>query len=84
MASKEIDAITTQPISEDAKSHPPVPTSIPPKPEGETQQPPASDGQNHQSTDFEYNTQYSLAGGNCLFAIVEFAYICHLAPFRVM
>ncbi|XP_024909569.1 formin-binding protein 4 isoform X2 [Cynoglossus semilaevis] len=58
----EIDAITTQPISEDAKSHPPVPTSIPPKPEGETQQPPASDGQNHQSTDFEYNTQYSLAG----------------------
>ncbi|XP_062246640.1 formin-binding protein 4 isoform X1 [Platichthys flesus] len=58
----EIDAITTQPISEEAASHPSVPTNIPPKPEADAQQPSAGDGQNHQSTAFEYNTQYTLAG----------------------
>nr|XP_019957718.1 PREDICTED: formin-binding protein 4 [Paralichthys olivaceus] len=58
----EIDAITTQPSSEDAASHPSVPTNIPPKPEADAQQPSASEGQSQQSTDFEYNTQFSLAG----------------------
>ncbi|XP_018519625.1 formin-binding protein 4 isoform X1 [Lates calcarifer] len=58
----EIDAITTQPSSDDATAHPSVPTTAPPKPEVNTQQPAASEGQNQQSTEFEYNTQYSLAG----------------------
>ncbi|XP_059190949.1 formin-binding protein 4 isoform X2 [Centropristis striata] len=58
----EIDAITTQPSSDDAASHPSVPTATPPRPEVNTQQPAASDGQNQQSTEFEYNTEYSLAG----------------------
>ncbi|XP_069018024.1 formin-binding protein 4 [Embiotoca jacksoni] len=59
----EIDAITTQPSSDDATSHPSVPNATPPKPGANTQQPGAGQGgQNQQSTDFEYNTQYSLAG----------------------
>uniref|UniRef100_A0A665UN13 Formin binding protein 4 n=1 Tax=Echeneis naucrates TaxID=173247 RepID=A0A665UN13_ECHNA len=58
----EIDAITTQPNSDDATSHSSVPTTSPPKPEPHTQQPAASEEQNQPSTDFEYNTQYSLAG----------------------
>uniref|UniRef100_A0A3Q4HZ91 Formin binding protein 4 n=1 Tax=Neolamprologus brichardi TaxID=32507 RepID=A0A3Q4HZ91_NEOBR len=56
----EIDAITTQPSSDDAPT--PVPSATPPKPEVNTQQPAAGEGQNQQGTDFEYNTQYSLAG----------------------
>ncbi|KAM9854278.1 formin-binding protein 4 [Aulostomus maculatus] len=56
----EIDAITTQPSSDDATNPPSVPANIPPKPETSAQQPGASEGQ--QSTEFEYNTQYSLAG----------------------
>uniref|UniRef100_A0A3Q0SYX9 Formin binding protein 4 n=1 Tax=Amphilophus citrinellus TaxID=61819 RepID=A0A3Q0SYX9_AMPCI len=59
----EIDAITTQPSSDDAPSHQTVPNDAPPRPEVNTQQPAAGEGQNQQSTDFEYNTQYSLAGG---------------------
>uniref|UniRef100_A0A8C9X5R4 Formin binding protein 4 n=1 Tax=Sander lucioperca TaxID=283035 RepID=A0A8C9X5R4_SANLU len=58
----EIDAITTQPSSEDAASHPSVPTSTPPRPEVNTQQPAANEEQNQQHTSFEYNTEYSLAG----------------------
>ncbi|TMS05285.1 Formin-binding protein 4 [Larimichthys crocea] len=58
----EIDAITTQPSSDDAASHSSVPTTAPPRPEVNTQQPAASEEQNQQSTQFEYNTQYSLAG----------------------
>lgn len=58
----EIDAITTQPSSDDATSHPSVPSATPPKPEVNAQQPAAGQGQNQQGTDFEYNTQYSLAG----------------------
>uniref|UniRef100_A0A3Q3L839 Formin binding protein 4 n=1 Tax=Labrus bergylta TaxID=56723 RepID=A0A3Q3L839_9LABR len=58
----EIDAITTQPSSEDPASHPSVPTPTPPRPD-DTQPPAANEDQNQQSTDFEYNTQYSLAGG---------------------
>nr|XP_033490002.1 formin-binding protein 4 isoform X1 [Epinephelus lanceolatus] len=58
----EIDAITTQPSSDDAASHPTVPHTAPPRPEVNTQQPAASEGQNQQSTEFEYNTEYSLAG----------------------
>ncbi|XP_041794787.1 formin-binding protein 4 isoform X2 [Chelmon rostratus] len=58
----EIDAITTQPSLDDAASHSSVPTIAPPRPEVNTQQPAASEEQNQQSTEFEYNTQYSLAG----------------------
>ncbi|XP_028263593.1 formin-binding protein 4 isoform X2 [Parambassis ranga] len=57
----EIDAITTQPASEDG-SHPSVPNPTSPKPAVNSQQPAAGERQNQQSTDFEYNTQYSLAG----------------------
>ncbi|XP_070686590.1 formin-binding protein 4 isoform X2 [Pempheris klunzingeri] len=58
----EIDAITTQPSSDDAVSHPSVPTTRAPNPDVNTQQPAASEEQNQPSTEFEYNTQYSLAG----------------------
>uniref|UniRef100_I3JWC0 Formin binding protein 4 n=1 Tax=Oreochromis niloticus TaxID=8128 RepID=I3JWC0_ORENI len=58
----EIDAITTQPSSDDVPTHQSVPSAAPPKPEVNTQQPAAGEGQNQQGTDFEYNTQYSLAG----------------------
>uniref|UniRef100_UPI0037E724E4 formin-binding protein 4 isoform X2 n=1 Tax=Semicossyphus pulcher TaxID=241346 RepID=UPI0037E724E4 len=58
----EIDAITTQPSSDDPASQPSVPTTASPRPEGDTKQPAASEDQNQQSTEFEYNTQYSLAG----------------------
>lgn len=66
---QEIDAITTQPSSDDAPTHQSVPSATPPKPEVNTQQPAAGEGQTQQGTDFEYNTQYSLAGGNCLCCI---------------
>lgn len=58
---QEIDAITTQPSTDDAA------TSTPPRPGVNSQQPTAREGSNQQSTgaDFQYNTQYSLAGGNC-------------------
>lgn len=59
---QEIDAITTQPSSDDATSHPSGLITTPPKPEVT---PAANEGQGQQSTEFEYNTQYSLAGGNC-------------------
>lgn len=64
---QEIDAITTQPSTDDAASHSSVPTTAPPRPEVNAQQPAASEEQNQQSTEFEYNTEYSLAGGNCLY-----------------
>lgn len=54
---QEIDAITTQPNSENAASN----SS---QPEVTDQQPTASGEKNQQSAGFEYNTQYSLAGGN--------------------
>ncbi|XP_056273427.1 formin-binding protein 4 isoform X2 [Pseudoliparis swirei] len=57
----EIDAITTQPNSDDA-AEPSAPTANPPRPEVDAQQPSASADQNQQGTEFEYNTQYSLAG----------------------
>ncbi|XP_076027087.1 formin-binding protein 4 isoform X2 [Genypterus blacodes] len=55
----EIDAITTQPSSDDAAA-----TSTPPKPDANAQQPAAREGSDQQSTaaEFQYNTQYSLAG----------------------
>lgn len=62
---KEIDAITTQPSSDDAASHTPGQTTNSPRPEADSQQPAVSGDQNLQSTEFEYNTQYSLAGGMC-------------------
>ncbi|XP_042352216.1 formin-binding protein 4 isoform X2 [Plectropomus leopardus] len=58
----EIDAITTQPSSDDAASHPSVPNATPPRPEVNPQQPAASGEQSQQSTEFAYNTEYSLAG----------------------
>ncbi|XP_070827585.1 formin-binding protein 4 isoform X2 [Chaetodon trifascialis] len=58
----EIDAITTQPSLDDAVSHSSVPTIAPPRPEANTQQTAGSEEQNQHTTDFEYNTQYSLAG----------------------
>lgn len=58
----EIDAITTQPSSDDTASHSSVPNTVPPRPEVNAQQPAASQEQNQQGAEFEYNTQYSLAG----------------------
>ncbi|CAK6960093.1 formin-binding protein 4 [Scomber scombrus] len=58
----EIDAITTQPSSDNATTHPSTPAGAPPKPDANTQQSATSEGQNQQSTEFEYNTQESLAG----------------------
>ncbi|XP_068169670.1 formin-binding protein 4 [Antennarius striatus] len=55
----EIDAITTQPSSDDAASHSSVPTADPSRP---VQQPAANEVQHQQSAGFEYNTEYSLAG----------------------
>ncbi|XP_075944852.1 formin-binding protein 4 isoform X1 [Anarhichas minor] len=57
----EIDAITTQPNSDDT-AQPSVPTTTPPRPEVDARQPAASADQNQQSTEFVYNTQYSLSG----------------------
>lgn len=54
---QEIDAITTQPGSENAGS----------APDGTDQQPGAAGGEkNQQNSEFAYDTHYSLAGGNCL------------------
>uniref|UniRef100_A0A3Q3X206 WW domain-containing protein n=1 Tax=Mola mola TaxID=94237 RepID=A0A3Q3X206_MOLML len=58
----EIDAITTQPSSDEAASQSSLAAADPPKPEANSQQAAASEEQNQQSTEFEYNTQYSLAG----------------------
>ncbi|XP_056454573.1 formin-binding protein 4 isoform X2 [Gadus chalcogrammus] len=60
----EIDAITTQPNSEDAPPHPVVPSPTPPRPENNVQQGVHTKGQEQPSTeaDFQYNTQDSLAG----------------------
>lgn len=46
-------------------------TSTPPRPEDETQQTAANEGQKEQVTEtqFEFNTQYSLAGGNYQFCL---------------
>uniref|UniRef100_A0A3B5KRI8 Formin binding protein 4 n=1 Tax=Xiphophorus couchianus TaxID=32473 RepID=A0A3B5KRI8_9TELE len=59
----EIDAITTQPAADDAAAPASVSNANPPRPEVKPQQQSALDGHNQQSTEFEYNTQYSLAGG---------------------
>uniref|UniRef100_A0A3P9KHU0 Formin binding protein 4 n=1 Tax=Oryzias latipes TaxID=8090 RepID=A0A3P9KHU0_ORYLA len=55
----EIDAITTQPSSEEAAA---PPASVPPKPEAKVQPSADGDGHHQQSGDFEYDTQNSLAG----------------------
>ncbi|XP_037111029.1 formin-binding protein 4 isoform X1 [Syngnathus acus] len=52
----EIDAITTQPSSDDAAGQPSIPTGSAPKPDANAQQPGAKPDQ------LEFNTQYSLAG----------------------
>ncbi|KAJ3596587.1 hypothetical protein NHX12_002992 [Muraenolepis orangiensis] len=60
----EIDAITTQPNSEDASPHPVAPSPTPPRPENNSQQGTPTKGQEQPCTeaDFRYNTQESLAG----------------------
>ncbi|CAN9498774.1 unnamed protein product [Ophioblennius macclurei] len=58
----EIDAITTQPTPDDTTSNPADPNSAPPKPEGSAQHPAAGDALTQHNADFQYNTQYSLAG----------------------
>ncbi|XP_014889555.1 formin-binding protein 4 [Poecilia latipinna] len=58
----EIDAITTQPAADDAAAPASVSNANPPRPEVKAQQQSALDGHDQQSTEFEYNTQYSLAG----------------------
>lgn len=60
---QEIDAITTQPAADDAAAPASVSNANPPRPEVKAQQQSALDGHDQQSTEFEYNTQYSLAGG---------------------
>lgn len=72
---KEIDAITTQPSSDEAASHSSLPTTDPPRPEVNNQQLAASQNQNQQGAEFEYNTHYSLAGGNCFVKIKSAAYV---------
>ncbi|KAK3558422.1 hypothetical protein QTP86_018020 [Hemibagrus guttatus] len=58
----EIDAITTQPVQTDdtTKEEPNVPAPTPPRPEPKTEQ--NSYAQNGSAQEFQYNTQYSLAG----------------------
>lgn len=56
---QEIDAITTQPSSDQQSSLPPTESL---KPQGNNKSA-ASEEQKQQSTEFEYNTQYSLATG---------------------
>lgn len=58
----EIDAITTQPVPTDdtLKEEPNAPAPTPPRPEPKTEQHTYS--QNGSSQEFQYNTQYSLAG----------------------
>ncbi|KAM4618871.1 formin-binding protein 4 [Polymixia lowei] len=60
----EIDAITTQPNSDDPTSNPSVPSTNSPRPELNTQQLAPDGGQDQQRTGeaFQYNTQYSLSG----------------------
>lgn len=65
---QEIDAITTQPAQTDdaTKEEPIAPAPTPPRPEPKTEQ--HSYSQNGSAQEFQYNTQYSLAGGeeiNC-------------------
>uniref|UniRef100_A0A3Q2QGZ7 Formin binding protein 4 n=1 Tax=Fundulus heteroclitus TaxID=8078 RepID=A0A3Q2QGZ7_FUNHE len=57
----EIDAITTQPSTDDAAAPASVSNATPPRPKDKSQQP-VQDGHDPQSTEFEYNTQCSLAG----------------------
>ncbi|XP_060742180.1 formin-binding protein 4 isoform X2 [Tachysurus vachellii] len=58
----EIDAITTQPAQTDdtTKEEPIAPAPTPPRPEPKTEQ--HSYSQNGSAQEFQYNTQYSLAG----------------------
>ncbi|XP_056137617.1 formin-binding protein 4 isoform X2 [Lampris incognitus] len=59
----EIDAITTQPTSDEPACQPSLPTSTPPRPEPSGQQPSTEEqAQQTAGTEFQYNTQYSLAG----------------------
>lgn len=55
---KEIDAITTQPTDESG-AEPSAPAPTPPRPEPKTD----PQAQNGPAQEFQYNTQYSLAGG---------------------
>lgn len=59
---KEIDAITTQPTqTTESETEPSAPAPTPPRPEPKTDQ--QTHAQNGPAQEFQYNTQYSLAGG---------------------
>ncbi|XP_062317079.1 formin-binding protein 4 isoform X2 [Osmerus eperlanus] len=60
----EIDAITTQPGSEEPSADPQAPAPTPPRPEPKAQQPGTDSAaeQNSTGAEFQYNTQCSLAG----------------------
>lgn len=60
---QEIDAITTQPGSDQTASQPSLPPTDSLKPQSNSKSA-TSEEQKQQSTEFEYNTQYSLATGN--------------------
>ncbi|XP_016145802.1 formin-binding protein 4-like [Sinocyclocheilus grahami] len=58
---KEIDAITTQPTqTSESGTEPSAPAPTPPRPEPKTDQ--QTHDQNGPAQEFQYNTQYSLAG----------------------
>lgn len=61
---QEIDAITTQPVQTDdtTKGETSAPAPTPPRPEPKTEQ--QTYAQNGSIQEFQYNTQYSLAGGD--------------------
>lgn len=63
MLLQEIDAITTQPVQTDdpIKDESSAPAPTPPRPEPKTEQ--QTYAQNGSAQEFQYNTQYSLAGG---------------------
>lgn len=62
---KEIDAITTQPDqTTESGTEPSAPAPTPPRPEPKTDQ---------QTQEFQYDTQYSLAGGEFCSRLVWFA-----------
>lgn len=59
---KEIDAITTQPTqTSESGTEPSAPAPTPPRPEPKPDQ--QTHDQNGPAQEFQYDTQYSLAGG---------------------
>ncbi len=68
---KEIDAITTQPTqTSESGTEPSAPAPTPPRPEPKPDQ--QTHDQNGPAQEFQYNTQYSLAGGELSSRLVLF------------